>query len=71
MDIYVRVYSSYQHTRVNSPFSVIFCNYFQIHSEAFSVVRGFFPRKGFHVKSLCFSLFTYFIIVFDNFKKKV
>ena len=45
-----------------STFEGLFSNYSHIHNEAFSPTRGF-SRKDFHVKSWCFSLLSYFIIV--------
>ena len=43
-------------------YSIVLCNYSRIHSKTFSSTRGF-SCKSFHVKSWCFSLFLYFIIV--------
>ena len=39
------------------PYSAVLCNLSQIDSKVFSSTRGFFSRKGFHVKSCVFPLF--------------
>ena len=61
MDLSVRVFSSYKHIRFIL-YSVVLCNFFHIHSEAFSSAYSFFPQ-GFSRKSGIYFFLLYFIIV--------
>ena len=66
MDLYARVFSSYQviNTSRFILYYVILCKFSHIHSKVFFSAHGFFSRKGFYIYRVFISLFRISLVSF-------